>query len=652
MEAFRFDTAIRQGDEEEVLRLLDADPSLLEKTSFGCGPLYVAITAGELGVAKLLIERGANQVCGFGWFGVGNWTALHAAAASGHKDIGAFLLDHGAEAHSADSRGVTPLILAAGEGHLDIVKMLVEHMAPPHVESKDGKGKTALHHCAKKGKEEVVKALLDKGAQADSRDAEGATPLMVAAHEGHLGVLQMLLQPMGGKGLEDRDNQGKTALHLAARWGHAELVSFMLSKGVQPNIQDKNGMTPLMTAIDRHHMDVVQMLLEHLGEQGLEERDEKGRTALHLAAECRSLDEEARTQLVAELLKKGAQVNVKDKDGMTPLMMTIKARRMEMAVMLLEHMEGEGLEAKDEQGRTAMHVAAQWGQAELVAVLVSKGAQVDVKDKDGNTPLMMAIKAGRIEMARMLLEHMEGEGIEAKDEKGSTAIHLAAKCGRRFTDKEARTQLVAVLLSKGAQVDVKDKDGITPLMLAIKRADIEVAQVLLQHLEGEGLEARDKQGRTALHLTVSDRAHYDIPALKLLLEHGATANTKDGNGVTPLMNMVLRGSLTSVQLLVQHVGEQGLQERDQEGRTALHCAIGRSATLMWAGRYFDRTSLAMVQVLLEAGADPFITDREGRTPRALAMEIGLQRCGRMCEVRIHAIQRETPWVISFPSHAR
>jgi ankyrin repeat protein len=199
---------------------------------------------------------------------------------------------------------------------------------------------------------------------------------------------------------------------------------------------------------------------------------------------------------------------------------------------------------------------------------------------------------------------------------------------------------VDVLLRKGAQVDVKDKDGITPLMLAIKRADIEVAQVLLQHLEGEGLEARDKQGRTAMHLAASACA-YDIRALNFLLEHGATANIKDGNGVTPLMNAALGGSLTGVQLLVRHVGEQGLQERDQEGRTVLHCAIGGSARAFGAiSFYYDGTFSTMVQALLEAGADPSITDREGRTPRALAMEIGLQRCGGLCEVRIHAVVDE------------
>jgi ankyrin repeat protein len=383
-------------------------------------------------------------------------------------------------------------------------------------------------------------------------------------------------------------------------------------------------------------MDVVQMLLKHLGGQGLEERNDKGRRALHLVAECHCSDEETRTQLVAMLLSKGAQVNVKDEDGITPLLAAMKAGRIEMAVMLLKHMDGEGLEAKDEHGSTVLHLAAQWGHAELVTSMLNKGVQPIPKDGYGLTPLMRAISGriteGHMAVVEMLLQRMEGEGLEAKDEQGRTALHLAAKC--RLTDEKTCTQLVAMLLKKGAQVDVKDKDGITPLLMAIGRGYIEVARMLLQHMEGEGLEEKDKQGRTAMHLAASDCA-YDILALNFLLEHGATANIKDCNGVTPLMNAALGGSLTGVQLLVQHVGEQGLQERDQEGRTVLHCAIGGSATPLGAiSFYYDGTFSTMVQALLEAGADPSITDREGRTPRALAMEFGLQRCGGLFEVML------------------
>jgi ankyrin repeat protein len=243
---------------------------------------------------------------------------------------------------------------------------------------------------------------------------------------------------------------------------------------------------------------------------------------------------------------------------------------------------------------------------------------------------MVAIRRGHTEVARTLVKHMEGEGLDAKDKNGQTALHQAVVW--------RRAELVDVLLSKGAQVDVRDVQGNTPLMVAIRRGDIEVARMILQHTEGEGLEARDEQGKTVLQLAVYDGSHV---ILALLLEHGAIASSKDGNGVTPLMNAALGDSLTSVQLLIQHVGEQGLQERDQKGRTALHYAIARFCRVMPGSaeaRHCDFPSLAMVQVLLEAGVDPSITDRAGRTPRALAMEIGLQRCGRMCEVRIHAIE--------------
>jgi ankyrin repeat protein len=147
-----FFEAAEEGDEEEVTRLLDADPLLLEgEADDGNRPLAWAALWGQLGVVRLLIARGAN-------------------------------------------------ISATGD-----------------------KGKTALHYAAEYDSEEVVALLLDKGVHANSRDHRDRTPVMLACENGHLGVVKMLVQHMGGRGVDDVNPRGWTAMHYAAYWGHSEV---------------------------------------------------------------------------------------------------------------------------------------------------------------------------------------------------------------------------------------------------------------------------------------------------------------------------------------------------------------------------------------------------------------------------------------------
>jgi ankyrin repeat protein len=180
--------AAEGGNEEEVIRLLDADPLLLERVDddYGDRPLAWAASSGQLGVVTLLIERGAN------------------IDATGHD------------------------------------------------------GKTALHCAAEGEAEEVVALLLDKGAHANSRDDDGFTPLMDACINDHLGMVKMLVQHMGGRGLGERSDLGSTALHYAAYEGYEEVVTFLLLAGADPTIMNYEGRSPRALVQDHHHREGVR----------------------------------------------------------------------------------------------------------------------------------------------------------------------------------------------------------------------------------------------------------------------------------------------------------------------------------------------------------------------------------------------------------
>jgi ankyrin repeat protein len=169
--------AAREGNEGEVIRLLDADPTLLEREDDdGDRLLAVAAWHGQLGVTRLLIERGANI------HATGQWgsTALHYAATGGYEEVAAFLLDEGAHGNTRNQYGVTPLMVGSVNGHLGVVKMLYQHMQGQGLHDTSDIGWTALHSAAYYGHEEMVRFMLFAGADPTITDNEGRTPGAVA----------------------------------------------------------------------------------------------------------------------------------------------------------------------------------------------------------------------------------------------------------------------------------------------------------------------------------------------------------------------------------------------------------------------------------------------------------------------------------------
>jgi cytohesin len=195
-------------------------------------------------VVTLLLQRGVNldAKAGDQWV-----TALHRAAEGGHEEVVAFLLQKGARPDIGDIHNETPLMWACGRGHVGVVQMLAEHMETHGVGGTawmGGRG-VALRMAACAGHTDVVRFLLGKGAHANDTVRNGdITPLMMACYGGHLGVVQVFIQHMGGRGLDVADVEGRTAMHWAAREGREEVVRALLLAGADPSITDMYGNPP------------------------------------------------------------------------------------------------------------------------------------------------------------------------------------------------------------------------------------------------------------------------------------------------------------------------------------------------------------------------------------------------------------------------
>jgi ankyrin repeat protein len=423
----RFFKAIEKGNEEKVSRLLDADPTLVEKEHpYLYTPLPLAAQAGQLGMVKLLVQRKADINASWEM----GLTALHYAAEGGLKEMVAFLLSKGAQARCTGIRGGTPLRHAFYKGHADVMKMLLQHMGL-------------------QGLKERIEMKW--------------TPLMEACGEGKVGLVREIVRHMRLQDLDARDSCGRRALHWAALEGHTEVVAILLGKWAETDIEDGDDSTPLMEAASRGHLGVVQLLVQHTGRQGLNTTDHHGRTALHLAVQG------GHEAVVTCLLRQGAEATNADRYGMTPFMSAAAGGHVGMAQMLLELQGGQGLDEGDHTGKTALHCAVGGGHAEAAAWLLRNGAGASIRDRYGMTPLMWAGAfgmtplmwvgdGGHLGALKILLQEVGEEGLRERDVRGRTVLHHATM----YNHEEA----VQALLLAGADPTIKDNEGRTPRALA------------------------------------------------------------------------------------------------------------------------------------------------------------------------------------------
>jgi ankyrin repeat protein len=494
------------------------------------------------------------------------------------------LLEQGAQANSEDKDGFTPFMMACQNGQIDVVKVLLEHVGTEALQETDIQGMTALHIAASWDNKEIVSFLLEQGAQADSRDEDGATPFMLACKMGHMGVVKMLLEHMGPQAFQETDTKGRTALHFAASCGKDDIVSFLLGQGAQANSRDEDGTTPSMIACEHGQIGVARVLLQHVGPEALQETDEYGRTALHFAAFW------GHGETAIFLLGQGAQANSRDEGGMTPFMWACEAGHMGVVKMLLEHMGPQAFQETDEHGLMALHYAASCGKEETVSFLLGQGAQANSRAEEGITPFMLACEEGRIGVARILLQHVGPQALQETDQKGRTVVHAAADRGHE--------DMLTFLISEGAQANSRDEYGYTPFMLAFGEGHMGVVKVLLQHVGPEALQETNEQGMTALHYAAWCGKEEIV---SFLLGQGAQADSRDEDGTTPFISACDKGHMGVVRLLLQHVGPEALQETDTKGRTALHFAA------KWGHE-------DIVTFLLGQGAQANSRDDVGTTP--------------------------------------
>ena len=482
---------------------------------------------------------------------------------------------------------------------------------------------------------EQVNACLEAGADVNTPDRTGDTPLHTAAQVGRLPEVILALVNAGAD-VHARRSDGSTPLHVAlARGGSPEVVEALVAAGADVNARDNTGNTPLHGFGWSSDPAVARRLLELGADPNA--RNNAGRVAY--PASCENWNTVSFTRIAsapeaAACVAEGRDVNARDGLGNTPLHYAIESNALRLAELLLA--SGADPDIANHQGASPLHLAAVYNTVR-VQLLLDAGADTDLRDGSGATPLHAA--EGNPEISGLLLA--AGADARAVDDWGRTTLHSATR---------SDSVTIAALVAAGADPHIRDLRGRTALHELAERGS-ESAGISGLVAAGADLNAVDAVGNTPLHLAWSRDfrpwrtwlagGHREI--VQKLLEMGADPAARNDRGQLPNpahcenWNTVsfTRAAPASVYAECLASGS-GVEARNGTGDTPLHLAVSDrepdiAAMLLESGAAVNARNLqglsplhlvaaapgpdtVLAALLLAAGADPDARDNGGATP--------------------------------------
>merc|ERR1712192_21742 len=246
-------------------------------------------------------------------------------------------------------------------GDLEGVKEAVEKDQEKLKAIEEEDGAKPLHCAVRHNREDMVKKLMELGADVEVLDKDEETPLLYACKDGHANMVRLLVEQFGAN-MAVTGLDGQTGLHRVADRGREGALDVLISLGAEINARDAKGRTPLhvasASAKGRSQLSCVRKLVEAGADTSLP--DDNGQTALCVAAR------EGHEECIRHLLKNNADPNICDKGGRSPLYWTSFHAHIECARILKE---GGAKDLESERGQTALAVATMKGHEEIIKML-------------------------------------------------------------------------------------------------------------------------------------------------------------------------------------------------------------------------------------------------------------------------------------------
>lgn len=595
-------------------------------------------------------------------------TPLHFAAIYGHEAITSYLLEQGASIKAKDVLGSTPLHEAVRYGHTEIVNLLLDKGSDPN--SQDSLGKTPLLLVIPKNSRiEISSLLITHGANPNAKDMYGDTPVHIATMSGmEVQMLENLKN--GGADINERNKKGITPMALAVDRLSKEHVAFYAKAGADIHAEDNEGNTPLSRIIETKDKTTGTELLKIMvNKKNINSRDSYGNTPLHIA-----ISNNAHTEQLKYLLTLTNDIDVRNRNGDTPLYIAVQKNRRVPGEMLLAKgadvfstnnenysplrmalagggeaqewiLTSEVIKKTDGTGNTPLHYAAEWKLDNAVTVLLEKGANPNIRNANGETAIFNAIKSDSSSTIDLLMR--KGAQKNSRDYLGNTPLHacvrwdsknsamkliqwkadlnvqnLAGKTPLAQAARSGRIAMVTLLTDNGANVDATDATGKTVLMDAIQSGNLDIVNLLVK--KGASPHIQEMYGRNAYHEAASTG---NIQMIEVVQKAGGNPLARDAQGITPF-SIILQGKDKN---LIKAVLGTNSKLLDSDSNTPLHIALENDVSVEILDFLVDmnypintrnkdgitplsvavsKNLVGQAKVLLENGADPFITDNE------------------------------------------
>jgi ankyrin repeat protein len=625
-----FCSAIEDGDASMIRIFLESgiDPNnLVEDGSSTLGncltPLQLAAVTGNVEMAKILLEYGANTsarderfcLCFSRDYVAFPQTPLQIAARNGNLELMKLLISAGAVVNTPESFWSSALQNAAQGKHYEIVQLLLDAQAD--INTCFGRYGCALECAIRERSTRLTELLLNSGADVNSSGEDGITPLLSAVKvndddmvscllkrgakantpaatyswidgkrnciqwaikNGNINILSLLLDHGG-------DINGEPSLTVAVQESNYEMVEYLLSAGA--NVDDCRGEnTALEAAAEKKDSKMTSILLEAGA-------DPSNDNSISFAAKASDFD------LISVLLGRGADINKFGDKMESALYQAAQAENLELVQFLLRNGADPNIGLKHWNRRpilqlltyrtnmeiinaltqagadcnnafssyyplNPLQVAASKGDLKLVEYFIAANADVNwpASENTGRTALQAAVKKGHLRIIDFLLANGADINAPAATWNGVTTLQAAIS--------QNNHDLVDFLLDKGANADDQPSKGygLSALQLAAKRGDNDLILKLLQAGAGVNGPAGDRGGRFAIQAAAENG---NSKTVELLLHRGANINAPAcfTDGYTALQAAVKGGHFETVLLLLNSGADVNVPDSSAKDGAAL-----------------------------------------------------------------------------------
>ncbi|KAF5296332.1 hypothetical protein FQA39_LY12549 [Lamprigera yunnana] len=641
----------------DLVKILLSTETII-KTNF-CGndtALIKALIENKRSIAMLLIENGANVQVKDTW---GEY-ALHLAVKKGFDEIISVILDSGFDINRKNNDGHTALWLAVQSGDMEVVELLIskgactnnDYYAHLAIENryfelamkflpdmsqvcvKNTDGNTLLHlslmseccffsklllneaisrnylddefnymhYAAKLGNNDVLNSLLEYGFDINEKDDYGENPLTAALSHNNFATARFLLSKGADPNMDENDY---FSVCYCAENAENDLLLIMIQQGANLNLQNSQGVTPLMSAIEKERYFTVKLLLENGADANL--IDNQGKTALRYAVDCYS-----KTNTLETIILKTTNINICAHDDKSPLISALENSKVEFAKILLKY----NVDCFDSR---CIYYSSENGFLDILKSILPRIENIDDVDEMGNNALLLALKNEQDNAATLLLEH--GASANIINANGFSCLHYAVCCSEEL--------LLQFLVEHKQDVNISNKSGNSRLLVALQSKKKSSVELLLKY--GASINIVNNEGFSCLHYaTLCEPEVMSQFLCRDFLER------KNKNGNTPLLVAIMNGRTDNILSLIQYGAD--LSASNNDGDTSMDVAINLGNTIV-------------IKLLLDNGSDPHTVNRHGETCILKAAEAGDEvlvenLLDKNVDVNIISNKRYTPFLAS------